>query len=391
MSTLDGCRSDLVVYFASTWFDGPAGTDWHIAHALSQHAPVLYVEPPISALTGLRKPDLAGLAALPPLQVLGPRMARLITKVTPGMYRPFLRHLVTPMIGRATRAAVQRLYPGQQGDVAGVVSCRVAALWSAIGARRRLYFATDDVTAASALIGIPAQRLELLESRTLAGADRVAVVSTDLRDRFARAGFAADLVPNGCNPEAYTDIDQQPAPIDVTMTGPVAGFVGHINARIDLSLLEAVAARGHELLIVGPVAAGYPETSRFLRLSESPTVCWVGPRPYEELPRYLRLMDVGLTPYVDSAFNRASFPLKTLEYLAAGRAAVSTPLPANDWLDTPLITIARGADAFAEAVGRSLKEPRTAQVVAARQAFARRHSWSDRARRIAKLLDLVEG
>jgi len=53
-------------------------------------------------------------------------------------------------------------------------------------------------------------------------------------------------------------------------------------------------------------------------------VRWVGPQPYGALPGYLRLMDVGVVPYRDSAFNRGSFPLKTLEYLAAGRGVVAT-------------------------------------------------------------------
>jgi hypothetical protein len=38
-------------------------------------------------------------------------------------------------------------------------------------------------------------------------------------------------------------------------------------------------------------------------------------------------MDVGLTPYADTPFNQASFPLKTLEYLSAGLPVVSTDLP----------------------------------------------------------------
>ena len=36
------------------------------------------------------------------------------------------------------------------------------------------------------------------------------------------------------------------------------------------------------------------------------------------MPPLLRRMTVGITPYAGSEFNRASFPLKTLEYLGAG-------------------------------------------------------------------------
>lgn len=79
-------------------------------------------------------------------------------------------------------------------------------------------------------------------------------------------------------------------------------------------------------------------------------------------------------------FNRASFPLKTIKYLAAGRAVVSTDLPAARWLGTNRLTVANGPRAFADAVEIRLKEPLIEAVVVERQAFAAAHSWSVRAR-----------
>ena len=102
---------------------------------------------------------------------------------------------------------------------------------------------------------------------------------------------------------------------------------------------------------------------------------WVGLKTSDALPSYLRAMDVGIVPYRDSRFNRGSFPLKTLEYLAAGRAVVSTDLPAIRWLATDLICIAEPAS-FADEVDRLLAMPRTAALLAQRQAFAARHSWA---------------
>ena len=53
-----------------------------------------------------------------------------------------------------------------------------------------------------------------------------------------------------------------------------------------------------------------------------PNVQWVGAAPFERLPTYMRAIDVGIVPYADSAFNQ-ELPLKTLEYLAAGRPTVA--------------------------------------------------------------------
>jgi teichuronic acid biosynthesis glycosyltransferase TuaH len=302
------------------------------------------------------------------------------------MSRPVLHRLTGPLVERGTRAAVRRLY-GRTGTVAGMVSCRVAPLWSALPARRRLFFATDDLPAGAELLGESRERLLRDEARTIRAADAVAAVSPGLQKRYADDGWAAELVPNGCLPEAYEGVDEAPVPAGAELPGPVAGFIGHLNDRIDLTLLEAVADTGIALLMVGPAVPGY-RTDRFVALCRRPNVRWAGAKPFAELPGYLRLIDVGLTPYADTAFNRASFPLKTLEYLAAGRAVVSTPLPANDWLGTELITVAAGPAAFAAAVTARAGAPRDAATADRRRAFAARHSWARRAETLAKLLEL---
>jgi teichuronic acid biosynthesis glycosyltransferase TuaH len=162
--------------------------------------------------------------------------------------------------------------------------------------------------------------------------------------------------------------------------------MGYVNDRLDVSLLEAVSDAGVSLLLVGPKGFGY-RGDGFDALVRRPTVRWVGPQPYEELPRYLRLMDVGLTPYADTPFNRASFPLKTLEYLAAGRRTVATRLPATDWLDTDLVAVADTPEAFARCVREAVATRPSPDEVDRRRAFARQHSWASRAAALARLID----
>jgi teichuronic acid biosynthesis glycosyltransferase TuaH len=152
-----------------------------------------------------------------------------------------------------------------------------------------------------------------------------------------------------------------------------------------MDLLEAVAESGVSLLLVGPRHARF-ELARMQRLLARDNVQWVGPKKFEELPSYLRAIDVGLVPYTDSAFNRGSFPLKTLEYLAAGRGVVATDLPAMRWLDTDLIRVETMATGFANAVVEALRDPRPPAEVARRRAFAAAHSWDRRAEALAEVL-----
>jgi len=105
-----------------------------------------------------------------------------------------------------------------------------------------------------------------------------------------------------------------------------------------------------------------------------------------ELPSYLGLIGVGLVPYADTPFNRASFPLKTLEYLAGGRAVVSTPLPAVDLLETGLVTCAGSQESFANEVGRLLGRQATPELVERRRRFAQTQSWDHRAEQLLELI-----
>jgi teichuronic acid biosynthesis glycosyltransferase TuaH len=91
-------------------------------------------------------------------------------------------------------------------------------------------------------------------------------------------------------------------------------------------------------------------------------------------------------PYRDSAFNRGSFPLKTLEYLAAGRPVVATDLPAIRWLGTDLVCVAAEPRLFAERVDCMLREPGSQRLIERRQAFAAEHSWARRAEDFSELI-----
>lgn len=90
-------------------------------------------------------------------------------------------------------------------------------------------------------------------------------------------------------------------------------------------------------------------------------------------------MDVGIVPYNTSdAFNRGSFPLKTLEYMAAGLPVVSTPLPSSIWLSTNLISIEQEPEAFADRVQELFSDGATPELAETRRQFSDAHSWHRR-------------
>jgi glycosyltransferase involved in cell wall biosynthesis len=104
----------------------------------------------------------------------------------------------------------------------------------------------------------------------------------------------------------------------------VAGYLGVIDERLDLNLVDSVAAAlpDWRFEMVGPVAKIDPAD-----LPDRPNITYLGHHSYDQLPRALARFDVALMPFALNESTKSISPTKTLEYLAAGLPVVSTPVP----------------------------------------------------------------
>jgi teichuronic acid biosynthesis glycosyltransferase TuaH len=374
---------DLVVIIAGTSWDGIWYPERHVAMHLAERVPVLWVDPQISCLTPLR--DRSAVKALREqrLRRVAPNIMRLTPVTVPGVTRPVLRDVAVRQARRAVRRAVAALGAGVHTTVVASLNDMLDVFPSA----QRVFYGTDDFVAGAKLMGTDARWLEQMERRQLARADIVVAISPELRDKWSAYRDDVVVIPNGCHAEQFATSDTAPLPADVTLPRPIAGFVGHMSERIDLAMLEAVADAGVSLLLVGPRQPTF-EIAKMDALLARPNVQWVGTKTFSELPSYMRVIDVGLTPYQQSAFNRASVPLKTLEYLAAGRPVVASALPAHRRLDTSHVAIADTAEDFAELTRARLAVPGEPEEAEQRRALGARHSWTERAADIARLVGL---
>jgi glycosyltransferase involved in cell wall biosynthesis len=392
----------LLVWIAPVSWDGIPGTDRAMATEMTRYARVLWVDPPVSAVTPARlRGDIKG-GIRPSLSAAGDGITRLTPVALPGLSRPGVRATTAPLLRAQISWALRRLRIRPAAVVAGYLD-DVLGRWD--GAVNVLYV-TDDHVAGAGLMGLSADRLRAQERRVAGRADVVAVVSPRLAEHWSALGADPVLIPNGCHLDAGGA-----APAVTDLPKPVAGLVGQLTERIDVGLLEAVAGAGLSLLLVGPYDPRW-EPARFAALIARPNVHYAGRVPAQEVPSYLAAMDVGLTPYAGTPFNQASFPLKTLEYFGAGLPVVSTDLPGSRWLRedlagsdpaaaSQLMALASGEAEFAAAVRRLAGEPAarattgrrpeagdsTARAASAR-AFADRHSWPRRADALAAAIGL---
>jgi glycosyltransferase involved in cell wall biosynthesis len=112
-------------------------------------------------------------------------------------------------------------------------------------------------------------------------------------------------------------------------------------------------------------------------LPQSPNLHYLGMKNYQELPSYLARFDVALVPFAMNEATRYLSPTKTLEYLAAHKPVVSTPIPDIIELYGDYVRIAATPAAFASQVEAALSES-TAHRATQRnrvKALLNRHTW----------------
>jgi glycosyltransferase involved in cell wall biosynthesis len=167
---------------------------------------------------------------------------------------------------------------------------------------------------------------------------------------------------------------------------PRLGSYGVIDERLDRDLLAAVAARrpDWQLEMVGPVVKIDPAT-----LPRAENIHYRGQRTYQELPALVAGWDVCLMPFALNAATRFISPTKVLEYMAAERPIVSTPIRdvAEPYGD--VVRIAATPDAFVAACDAALAESRAERAgrAARMRDIVAKTSWDDTVAAMAALID----
>lgn len=171
--------------------------------------------------------------------------------------------------------------------------------------------------------------------------------------------------------------DNTSIPEDIAgVARPTIGVVGGLDNRIDAHLLTRLAEAypDRSILLIGP--DGIPGSSSKTALQAKPNVKFIGKKSLEDLPRYLKGLDVALIPYEIREDTLPLYPLKLHEYLAAGRAIVSTALPEVKRF-SPLVRVADTSDEFIAMVAAATTDYRPERIEA-RVSIARQNTWDQR-------------
>ncbi len=355
-------RQPLIVHCHLRW-DFVWQRPQQLFSRLAEDHPVLFVEDPVhegDAPASLRvtEPHPQLVRVVPVLPDAHPRDADAqCATVAPLLRAALASH---PRLAGRFDGAIQWFYspmtaPAFLGDFG-----TVGAVYDCMDELANFRFAPPD-------IGERERHLMRHAKLVFAGGPQIHEAKSRLHDNVHCFGCGVDVAHYARARDAATEVPPEVA----ALPGPVFGYFGVIDERIDYALLERLAREFPEgsIAMVGPFAKVDPDT-----LPEAPNLHWLGQRRYEELPALVKGFDVCLMPFALNEATRFINPTKTLEYMAAGKPIVSTAVPDVLRQFVPIVEVAKDHDAFVDAVARAWQAP-CAELIGRGIERAQRATW----------------
>jgi UDP-galactopyranose mutase len=270
-----------------------------------------------------------------------------------------------PLVDEAAIAAARERVGGASPVGVWLYTPMMLELADAFAAAPLVFDCMDELAAFEGAPAGIAERDRALVER----ADVVFAGGFSLYERRKSAGEKVHCYPSGVEFERFA-ADVAPHPLPAGLRSPVFGYAGVIDERIDMTILSVLsdAFPGGHLVLVGPVVKIDPAI-----LPQRPNIHFTGAQPYASLPSFLSGFDVAIMPFARNRATENISPTKSLEYFAARRPVVSTPIADVVRQYSGCAFIADGPAAFV-AAARAALQPDPARI-ARGEAAARAQSW----------------
>ena len=171
-----------------------------------------------------------------------------------------------------------------------------------------------------------------LEKKVPKVAKRVTAVSTFLVDKYKAIGYSPDSifeVPNGCDTSGIQVLDRTACrrELHIPTDANVLMYIGwaHHSFKRLLTSFAALNSPGVLLYCVGEFSSSENDLGDISTVQSS-SIVFTGYVSYSDLPKYLGAADAVLLPMDDTSVERARWPIRLGDYLAAGRLIVSNPV-----------------------------------------------------------------
>jgi glycosyltransferase involved in cell wall biosynthesis len=176
----------------------------------------------------------------------------------------------------------------------------------------------------------------------------------------------------------------------------IVGYIGSISDRLDFSLLETVVSKlpTIQFTFIGPIERdvfGKKDTAlaQMESLTRYQNVRWIKGVAKKKIPSIISTFDIGIIPYRSNlAFNQFSFPMKTLEYFAAGKPVISTGIrELRQFQKQGLVSIENTSDEFIKSIKYLQKNGWAKDKQKLQHTIALNHSWQKKVDAIWKVIN----
>jgi len=240
--------------------------------------------------------------------------------------------------------------------------------------------------------------MEKLHRQSCEEADIVIVSSGALLQQVRACRDDARLILHGVDYRHFRQALEREGehgdrPVDLP-PGRLVGFFGLLDERLDQELvlnlarsLERPEGSKAQVVLIGPSDVDVS------RLAAQPNIEMLGPKPYSEIPGYLRHFDVCVIPYVLTEQTEAVNPIKLREMLAGGCPVVATALPevaryAGE--HGRAVAVAEDEGAFIAGVHRFLDAPPSRAERLAISHAMKSETWEAKVRELLALIEQAD-
>lgn len=361
------------------YWDGPRHNRHYFCEELSRRAKVLFVSPPFNierVIKGMGRGQLSRSG----VRQLSPTLTNYVPSkllFTNHRFPSYDRWAATQRIG-----SIRRIMRRQGIEAPGLIVWhpQYRSLVGHFDERLLIYYVYDQY---SGYTGGAARRESPEEIELLERADLVFVLSRELYvEKRKRAPGKVVHLANAANFEMFSKSRDAatPVPDDIaSIPGPRLGYIGTVNEKVDLAVLERLATARPDCSVVVIGRQNYrveAEKQRFFQLAARPNVHWLGHRSYDLVPNYIKALDVCMMCYVINDWTFFGDPSKLHEYLASGKPTIGTGLSSiREFAD--VVAIPETTEEWVDAVNAALAE-RGGDMPARRIAAARANSYPAR-------------
>ena len=213
-----------------------------------------------------------------------------------------------------------------------------------------------------------------MEPQIIAKSDLCVANSVYLANYCKQYNPKSYYIGQGCDIDDFANFKGKVPDELAQIKKPVIGYVGALQSiRLDIDLLKYIALKKPEysVVLVGPEDNEFKASD----LHEIENIHFLGPKPADTMPAYIKGFDVCLNPQIVNQVTIGNYPRKIDEYLAMGKPVVAT-LTEGMSVFKDHTYLGDSHDDYLVNIEKALHD-NSAAVQQERIAFASAHTWEN--------------